>query len=266
MEFKRIGEDKISMLGLGTWQSEGDECTKAVIHALEIGYTHIDTADMYKNHQQIKKALDKFDRSNIFITTKLWFDDFEKPRENVERFLNELGIEYLDLALLHWPDSSKDMVSTLKELQKMKEEKIIKHVGVSNFTIKHLQELLDAGIVPEMNQVEYHPMLNQEELLSFCKQNGILVTAYSPLGRGKIIDDERLKEIAEKYGKSVPQVILRWHIQKDIIAIPKSTDRDHIESNIDIFDFELSKEDMDKVDSMNENDRIINPDFAEFDK
>ena len=254
---------EIPILGFGTWQLKGEQCTQAVEKALEVGYTHIDTADMYHNHEQIKEAIKDVPREQLFITTKFWMSDLDNPTEAVKRFLNELGTDYLDLVLLHWPKTGAPMVEALKAVDAMPE---VKNVGVSNFTVTHLKEMLGKGFTPVMNQVEFHPYLYQEELLDFCKEHGIGLTAYSPLARGELLDDQTLNQIGKARGKTAGQVALRWLIQKNIVAIPKASSTEHIEENFDIFDFELNDDEMAQIDDLNQDKRIIDPDFAEFDR
>jgi diketogulonate reductase-like aldo/keto reductase len=196
MEYKELNEEKMPVLGLGTWQLQGEECVDAIKYALDAGYTHIDTADMYKNHDAIKNALQNTDRDALFITTKLWPDDIEVPVDKVKDFLRELGVDYLDLVLLHWPKTGAPMVEALKEVKQMSE---VKHVGVSNCTIHHLKDMIDAGFVPEVNQVEFHPYLYQQKLLDFCKKQGIVLTAYSPLARGELYEDPVLIDIGNQF-------------------------------------------------------------------
>lgn len=260
---------EIPMIGLGTWQQiEESTCIKAIKYALEIGYRHIDTADIYGNHELIKEAIKDFVREKLYITTKLWRDflDPKKVESECDKALMQLGLDYLDLYLVHWPDRTKPLADISYEMSRLKEKGKVKSIGVSNYTISHLQDLIDQKIEVAVNQVEYHPFLNQEELLKFCTRNSIAITAYCPLARKKIFDDFDIELIAKKYSKKPNQIILRWLIQKDIIAIPKATSENHIKQNIDIFDFELSGIDMEILNNISKTrkKRIINPDFSDF--
>ena len=183
--------------------------------------------------------------------------------DDIDRFLSELNIKYLDLLLIHWPNSSIPMKDTFKALNQIKNQGKVKSIGVSNFTINLMNEAMKYCDNIVTNQVEFHPMLFQKELLTFCKENNILLTSYSPLTRGKIFDDQRLIKMSEKYNKHPAQLILRWHIQNGCVVIPKASNVKHLQSNFDIFDFTLEKEDMDEFNSFDQ-ERLINPSFAKF--
>lgn len=264
----------IYQLGLGTWQMTGEACKKAVITALELGYRHIDTALAYQNHPQVSKALSnsQLKREDIFLTSKIWMKDADVNTlyEVYKEDINDLNTDYLDLILIHWPDRTvKNWNNVFLALKKMQNEGLVKSIGVSNFTINHLKDVLtiaekhDIEIVN--NQVEYHPGLNQRELLNFCSQNNILVTAYSPLAQGKVFNDSTLNEIAKKHNKNAGQISLAWLMQKGIIAIPKASSEEHIKNNLDIFDINLSSEEIKKIDELGNNNRLIVPPFADFD-
>ncbi len=267
---KRLEDsNEIPMIGLGTWQSTGPTCIKAVKTALEIGYRHIDTADIYDNHEYVQKGIEGFKRRELFITTKLWRDflDPKKVEEQCDKCLMELDLEYLDLFLIHWPDSSKPLVDIVYEMQKLEKKGKVKSIGVSNFTISHLESLVKHNIKVAVNQVEFHPFLYQKELLDYCNRHGIAITAYSPLARGKVFKDPTLIEIGKKYNKTAGQVSLRWLIQKDIIVVPKGSSKEHIKQNFEIFDFELNEKDIKTIDEIHftKHFRIIAPEFQEFD-
>lgn len=269
--FKELNDgNEIPMIGIGTWlQTDKDKCINAIRYALKIGYRHIDTADIYKNHQFIGEAIKGFDRKKLFITSKLWIDflDPKLVESECDRALMELGIDYLDLYLIHWPDRTKPLDEIIEKMYLLKEKGKIKSVGVSNFTIHHLQDLLDEGIKVAVNQVEFHPFLNQTELLSFCNRNAIAITAYSPLARRKILNDPDLKYIAKKHSKTIAQVSLRWLIQKDIVVIPKATSEKNIKENFEIFNFKLDEEDMKKIDEigLHRPKRLVDTEFSDFD-
>ena len=261
--------NEIPMLGIGTWQqTDKEHCVKAIKYALKIGYKHIDTADIYGNHEFIKDALKGFTRENIFITTKLW-RDFLDPKlveSECDKALMQLDLDYLDLYLVHWPDRTKPLAEISYEMSKLKDKGKVKSIGVSNYTINHLKDLIHQGIKIAVNQVEYHPFLNQQELLNFCTKHTIALTAYSPVARKKVFHDPDIIQIAKKHSKTPGQVALRWLIQKDIIAIPKATTEEHIKENLEVYDFSLSVIDMEKIDQIKtlRSERLINPDFSDF--
>lgn len=262
---------KIPILGLGTWEL-GESCCDAVKTALKLGYTHIDTAEGYKNEEEIGKAILGVKRENLFITTKsrLWTAQSSKDVVKLcENALKRLGIDYIDLFLLHWPKKEMNMVEIFTGFKELYENKKIRAIGVSNCTINHLKDFLKIckkfKLPLSVNQIEFHPYLYQKELLDFCKKNNIAVTAYSPLARGEIIKDKIIIELAKKYKKTASQITLRWILEKGLIVIPKASSEKHLKENLGIFDFSIKKEDTLKIDKMNINKRIINPDFAEFD-
>jgi diketogulonate reductase-like aldo/keto reductase len=244
---------KMPALGIGTWQLKGSTCTRAVRTALEAGYDHIDTADMYGNHRAIRSALEGFDPEEIFITSKIWRSDLR--RDDVlamgDRALSELGVDYLDLLLIHWPNGSVPVKETLTAMAELVDQGKVRSIGVSNFMIHHLEAALAVTEAPiSVNQVKFHPYHNQRELLDYCKEHDIVVTAYSPFGNGSLIGDRALKRIAEKYDKSHAQIVLKWLVMKDIVVIPKSTNPDHIRANMEIFDWELDAEDFETIEQL----------------
>jgi len=253
--------NQIPILGLGTWQLRGRKCVSATKEALEIGYDHIDTADAYGNHARIRKGIQDADREKLFITTKIPKRRIKRPVKNVKRYLDELGVEYLDLVLLHWPKSSAPMAESLLEIQEMSS---VKSVGASNFTIEHLQDVIAKGFKPVINQVEFHPYLYQKELLEYCAQHDILITAYSPLARGKVIDDPVLTEIADRHDASAVQISLAWIMSKNVVAIPKASSREHLEENFASLEIELSEDEIAQIDAVEREKRLVNPLFSEF--
>ncbi|ANS76575.1 glyoxal reductase [Paenibacillus yonginensis] len=259
--------------GLGVFQvEEGAELEAAVAAAIKNGYRSIDTAAIYGNEQGVGNGIRQgleaagLKREDLFVTSKVWNADlgFEETLAAFEVSLNKLGLEYLDLYLIHWPKEGK-YKAAWKAMETLYKQGKIKVIGVSNFQIHHLEDLLaDAEVVPAVNQIELHPRLTQKELRDYCKQKGIQIEAWSPLMQGQLLDNEELKAIGAKYGKSVTQVILRWDIQNGIVTIPKSTKEHRIIENASIFDFELSAEDMAAIDAMNQNHRV-GPDPDNFD-
>ena len=264
----------IPMLGLGTWQMTGEKCEAAVRIALETGYRHIDTASIYGNEEEVAAGIKAsgVPREDIFLTTKLWIDDFgyEGTLKACDASLERLGTDYVDLYLIHWPVSSSDIHGTMRAMKELLDAGKIKAFGVSNFTMAHLEKAMKIGkgldLAIAVNQVEFHPGLYQKELLEFCKENKIVLTAYSPLTRGNVSENATIKDIAERYNKTPAQVALRWMMDKDVVVIPKAASEDHIKENFDVDDFTLDDEDAKRIDKMGGDDRLVTPSFAEFDK
>ncbi|WLR57726.1 aldo/keto reductase [Mesobacillus subterraneus] len=255
--------------GLGVFKvQEGSEVVESVKAALRNGYKSIDTAAVYKNEEGVGQGIKEADvpREELFITTKVWNSDqgYESTLKAFETSMEKLGLEYLDLYLIHWPVAGK-YKETWKALEKLYKDGKVRAIGVSNFHVHHLQDLLaDAEIKPMVNQVEYHPHLAQTELLEFCKAEGIQMEAWSPLKQGELLSEQTIVEIAEKHKKSPAQVILRWDLQNEVVTIPKSIKEHRIIENADLFDFELSANDMDRLNSLNKNERV-GPDPDNFD-
>jgi diketogulonate reductase-like aldo/keto reductase len=253
---------EIPQFGLGVYQSAPGRTTQRVVrYALNIGYRHIDTAYIYGNESDVGKAVHEsgIQRDEVFITTKLWNTrevGYDSALQSCEDSLQRLGLTYVDLYLIHWPvqgiSNSTDIWRAMVHL--LKEGKA-RAIGVSNYTIDDLKEILqDSDVVPAVNQVEFHPFLYQKDLLSFCKKNGIQLEAYSPLTRGKRLNHPSIKNIAKKYQNKTPaQILIRWSLQHNLVVIPKSIHEDRILENSQVFDFELTAEDMKILDSLNEN-------------
>ncbi|USB31935.1 aldo/keto reductase [Paenibacillus sp. YPG26] len=250
--------------GLGVWQvKDGDEVVSSVKTAIRHGYRSIDTAAAYKNEegvgQAIREALQEngLKRDELFITTKVWNADqgYESTLAAIDDSLGKLGLDYVDLYLIHWPVKGK-YKETWKALEKIYQDGKARAIGVCNFQVHHLEDLMaDAKIIPALNQIELHPYLSQKEIRDFCAGKGIAVEAWSPLAQGKVVKDETIQAIGDKYGKTAAQVVLRWDLQSSIITIPKSVHEERITGNADIFNFELSPEDMAAIDSLNLNER-----------
>lgn len=256
---------KMPWLGFGTYKAEnGDTVIEAVKEALRIGYRHIDTASFYGNEVGVGIAIKESGvlREEIFLVNKIWNSDqgYEKTLQAFKTSTKKLGTDYLDLYLIHWPQSLNK--ETWKALEKLYKEGHIRAIGVSNFTSKHLKDLLEyAEIIPAVNQVEFHPRLVQKELMEFCKTHNIQLEAWSPLMRGKVFQIPLFQCLSKKYGKTISQIVLRWDLQMGVVTIPKSTTLTRIKENVDIFDFEISKEDMNKIEQLNMELRIgMNPD------
>lgn len=254
------------LIGLGTWQLQGELCTQTVKMALDIGYSHIDTAHLYENHQAIGKALIGFKRERLFLTSKFLLSHLEHStvEKTCDTALKDLKTDFLDLYLLHSPDSTFPMKNVLSDLEKLKATGKVRWVGVSNCTVRHLTEMLSWGFHPSVNQVEFHPCLYQKELLSFCRDHRIELVSYRTLGKGMLLKDSLFNQIGKKYGKSPAQILLRWCIEKNIPVIPKASKCLHLEENKQIFDFSLSKEDTLLLDSVTHQQRFCMSGWSEF--
>lgn len=261
---------KMPWFGLGVWQVANDEeVVTAVKSALDVGYRSLDTAAAYKNEEGVGKAIKESGvaREEIFLTSKLWNDDqgYESTLQAFEDSLKCLGVDYLDLYLIHWPVKGKYQ-DTWRAFEKLYKDGKIRAIGVSNFHKHHLEDLMtEAKVKPMVNQIEFHPLLTQKELHSYCKAENIQLEAWSPLAHGKLLDDPTLKQIGEKYGKTPAQVMIRWDLDHEVVTIPKSSNPERIKQNADVFDFQLSKEDMDQIDALNRNERTgADPDNFNF--
>jgi len=252
---------KMPWFGLGVFKvQDGEEVVESVKAAIRNGYKSIDTAAVYKNEEGVGQAIKEagVPREELFITTKVWNSDlgYETTLQAFETSLDMLGLDYLDLYLIHWPVAGK-YKDTWKALEKLYKDGRVKAIGVSNFHVHHLEDLLStAEIKPMVNQIEYHPHLTQKEVHDFCKKEGIQLEAWSPLKQGELLNDPVIVEMAEKHQKSPAQIILRWDLQNEVVTIPKSIKEARIIENANIFDFELTSEDMDKISALNKNERI----------
>ncbi|MCA0174034.1 aldo/keto reductase, partial [Bacillus sp. RAR_GA_16] len=248
-------------LGLGVWKMENnDEVKTAVNAAIDAGYKAIDTAAAYKNEEGVGAAIkeNSTPREELFITSKVWNDDqgYDSTLKAFDDTVSKLGIDTLDLYLIHWPVEGK-YKETWKAMEKLYNDGRVRAIGVSNFHPHHLEDLMkDAEIKPMVNQVEFHPLLNQSELRTYCKQHSIQMEAWSPLAQGKLLDHEVVKEIAEQHGKSTAQVIIRWDLEHEVVTIPKSSNPERIKQNFDVFDFELTSDNIRALDELNENERM----------
>jgi methylglyoxal/glyoxal reductase len=257
---------KMPGFGLGVYKVEdGDTAIHAVRTAIDVGYRSIDTASFYDNERGVGLAVREsgVPREELFITSKVWNDQqgYESTLKAFDESLEKLGMDYLDLYLIHWPVSGK-YKETYRALETLYDEGRVRAIGVSNFHVHHLENLLaDCKVKPAVNQVEYHPHLSQVELKAFCEKENIQLEAWSPLKRGGLLDEPTLVEIGNNYGKSAAQVILRWDIQHHVITIPKSITAERIQENANIFDFTLTQEEMAQIDNLNKNERSgSNPD------
>ena len=248
---------RIPLFGFGTYQiANGGRCLRAVAHALDLGYRHIDTAALYGNEEDVGRAVREsgIAREQIFVTTKLWNADqgYASALEAFERSLDRLGLDYVDLYLIHWPEPGRRRDSW-RALQEIRRRGRCRSIGVSNYTIAHLEELLsEAEVVPANNQVEFSPFLYQRKLLDYCRAKAITLTAYCPLTHGDKLQHPTVAGVGRKHGKTGAQVLLRWALQHEVIAIPKSARSKRIEENAALYDFELDREDMGELDRLDE--------------
>lgn len=256
-------------VGLGVFKvQEGDEVIHAVKSALEQGYRHIDTAAIYRNEEGVGQAIREsaVPREELFVTTKVWnkAQGYDNTLSAFERSRAKLGLDYIDLYLIHWPVQGM-YIDTWKALERLYSEGMVRAIGVSNFQTHHMEDIFEMCTVkPMVNQVEYHPYLTQRELQLFCQEHNVQLEAWSPLMQGKILEDPILVKLAAKYAKTVAQIVLRWDLQNGVVTIPKSIKPERIKENADIFDFELSAEDMELIHDLNKNERI-GPDPDNFD-
>lgn len=248
---------EIPSIGFGTSMVTGDECIETIKTAIDVGYTHIDTAHAYENEAEIGKAIKQsnINRADIFITSKVWKDSmgYEKTMESFSETIKSLDVDYIDLFLIHWPKNNNDElnIETWRALEDLYRAGKVRAIGVSNFLVKHLKPILEnCEIVPAVNQLEYHPGLVRKDTIDFCKKYGIVIEAWSPLGKGKMLDNETLVKLAKKYNKSVAQICLKWCLQNEIIPLPKSQNKGRMIQNKDLFNFELSDEDMEEINSL----------------
>ena len=262
-------------IGLGTYRvKDSDECRESVKHAIEQGYRSIDTAMIYGNEetvgQGIKEGLEStgLSREDLFITSKLWLTDF--GRQNVEdayrQSVAKLGLDYLDLYLMHWPGTNEAvMIDSWRGMEDLYKQNQVKNIGVSNFTPEHFEALLaQVSIKPVINQVEFHPYLTQNKLRKYLEAQNIIMESWSPLMNSQILHDEVINEVANEVGKTPAQVVIRWNIQHDVVVIPKSVTPHRIEENLDVWNFELSDNQMERIDQLNQ-DKRIGPNPLEFD-
>ena len=252
----------IPCVGFGTWQTpDGETAVNSVKEAIKAGYRHIDTAAIYGNEKSVGRAIAECGvaRDELFITSKVWnkFRGYDETMKAFERTMTDLGLDVLDLYLIHWPANKTQYenpnelnLSTWKALCELYRDGRIKAIGLSNFLPHHIDPLLESEVKPMVNQIEYHPGFMQNETVEYCKKNGILIEAWSPLGCGRVLSHELLCEIASKYGKSTAQICIRWCLQNGILPLPKSVTPSRIIENTNVFDFTISNEDMQKINSM----------------
>ena len=266
MEHVDVRGASIPKLGLGTWELTGDTCRRIVEAAIGMGYRHIDTAQMYENEAKVGAgiAASGVDRDELWVTTKLALDKVDRAGvvKSTHDSLRRLGLDHVDLMLIHWPSQEVPLSETLEAMVRLQETGEIRHIGVSNFTPSLLDEARELAPIL-CNQVEHHPFLGQDRLRAMCERHELMLTAYSPLARGKVAGDPTLREIGEAHGKSASQVALRWLTQhRNVAAIPKSTSAEHLQANLDIFDFELDGQEANRIANLANDERLIDPEWA----
>ena len=256
--------NKLPIIGFGTYKSTEEEGIQSIKNALNLGYRMFDTAAIYDNEKEVGKAINEsgIDRREIIVTTKLWRENlgYEEAKKAFDKSLKKLGLDYIDLYLIHWPANAKNYkdwqkanANSWRAIEELQAEGKIKSIGVSNFWQEHLEALFQtANVIPAINQIEFHPGYWQSELTEFCKKNNIVVESWSPLARGKVFGNEIIQTIAKQHNKSIAQICLRWITQHETIVIPKSNTPKKIEENINIFDFKLSKEEMKQINELPE--------------
>ncbi|ELZ37968.1 aldo/keto reductase [Halorubrum saccharovorum DSM 1137] len=266
--FDASTNDGMPALGLGTWENDDPaQCTESVKTALEAGYRHVDTAQIYGNEAAVGEgiAAADVDRDDVFLATKVWIDNLapEDVAASTRESLQKLDTGYVDLLYVHWPAGEYDPEETLPAFAELRDDGLIDRIGVSNFEPHHLDAATDAlGEAPFANQVECHPLLRQEELREYAAANDVELVGYSPLARGQILDDPTVAEIAEKHGVSAAQVSLAWLREKGVTAIPKATGEEHLRDNWASLGLELDDEDVEAIDTLGRTDRQLNPDFG----
>jgi 2,5-diketo-D-gluconate reductase A len=263
---------EIPQLGFGVFQVPPGDTAEVVAHALRTGYLHIDTAAAYQNEEGVGEAIRRSGvaRENTFVTTKVWNSSQgrERSARSFQKSLGRLGFDYVDLFLIHWPAPSQDLyLETWETLIALREDGRARSIGVSNFQIEHLERVIDAtGVVPAVNQVELHPRFQEAELRAFHAEHGILTESWSPLGQGEVLDDPVIGDIARAHRRTPAQAIIRWHLQLGCVVIPKSVTPARIEENFDVFGFELSGDDMSRIEALDDANGRIGPDPMAFDR
>ena len=259
---------EMPVIGLGTWQLTGNDCVEGVEYALSLGYTAIDTADAYGNHEQVREGIKKsgVTREQFFLTTKVWNNKHKHDDvlASGERFLTELGVEYIDLLLIHWPMREVAIEETLRAMEELKKKGVVRALGISNFNEHHIADALLSGVEVVNNQVEIRPQWSQKALRDFCASKNISVTAYSSL-RGGDGDVELIRELGEKYSKTPSQIILNWVTARGMITIPKSSHPERIKENFESQDFVIEESDLAAIDALPQTARTAMPPFQDFD-
>lgn len=258
--------NEMPLIGYGTWNLGGKTLKESLRIALEKGYNHIDTAEGYRNEAEIGEVLEDYDRDELFITSKvlptnLHYDDVLR---SVDRTLDKLGTDYLDLYLIHWPNPAISLRETLLAFSKIYESGLVKNIGVSNFNKYQLRIAQKISNVPiSVNQVELHPWNREQKLFEYCKKNDVTLTASAPLARTKVLQDSTVNDLAEKYQKSPAQIVLRWQIDQGVVTVPKSSSKGHIESNFEVVNFELEEDDVDQINNITKQEKVYQLDLED---
>lgn len=261
---------KIPAIGLGTWTLKGEEAARLVAGAIAAGHRHVDTAAMYDNEEAVGEGIraSGLNRDDVFLTTKIWYTDLAEGdlQRSVEASLRRLGVDAVDLALIHWPSKTTPLEQSIAALNAVRDSGMARNIGLSNFTVALVEQAVAASRHPlACNQVEYHPFLNQDSVLAACRKHGLALVSYCPLGRGgEVFAQPAVQQAAERHGKSPAQIVLRWHVQQEgVVAIPRSQNPGRIAENLDVFDFALSDEEMAAIDALrSRNYRICDFDFS----
>ncbi|MEF8836676.1 MAG: aldo/keto reductase [Candidatus Bipolaricaulota bacterium] len=254
------------LIGFGTWDLQGEPVKESLRVALDKGYNHIDTAEGYRNEAEIGEVLKSYNRDRLFLTSKvlptnLHYDDV---LGSLDQSLDKLGTDYLDLYLIHWPNPAISLRETLLALSKLYESGLVKTIGVSNFSKYQLRVAHKISDVPiSVNQVEFHPWNREQDLLEYCESNDITMTASAPLARTKVLQDPVINELSEKYQKTPAQIVLEWQIKQDVVTIPKSSSKDHIESNFEAVNFELEESDVDRINNISKQEKVYQLDLED---
>jgi diketogulonate reductase-like aldo/keto reductase len=270
MDFVTVHDAAIPAIGMGTWTLKDDHCRRMVEAALAIGYRHIDTARMYGNEREVGAALraSGLPREAVFVTTKVWYTDLapQELRRSAEASLEDLGLDYVDLLLVHWPNPEIPLDRTMAALARLREEGRTRHIGVSNFTVPLLHQAIASTEVPLVcNQVEYHPYLDQSKVKRVLQEAGMALVSYCPLYRGHtLLDEPAIRAVASRHGRSPAQIVLRWHIQQPhVVAIPRTSRPERLEENLAVFDFALTEEEMTAISALKRRrPRICDYDFS----
>jgi diketogulonate reductase-like aldo/keto reductase len=251
--------DELPAVGVGTWDIGGDTVKESVRAGLDAGYGHVDTAEGYKNEAEIGEVLADYDRDDVFLTSKVLPKhlDYESVIESCEASLDKLGTDYLDLYLIHWPNPAISVRETMAAMATLKDRGWVRNVGVSNFSAYQLSCAQHVSDVPiAVNQIEFHPLFQRPELVNYCRETDTVIEAAAPLGRTEVFEHPVVQELAEKYDRSAPQVVLKWEVERDIVALPKSSSPEHVRSNLDLFDWEMDDGDLERLDDADENQPV----------
>ncbi|CCQ32855.1 25-diketo-D-gluconic acid reductase protein [Halorhabdus tiamatea SARL4B] len=260
--------DELPVVGKGTYELEGETVQEPVETALDVGYTHVDTAEGYMNEPALGEVLAEHDREEVFLTSKVLAKhlNYESVIESAKQTLSDLGTDYLDLYLIHWPNPAISVRETMDAMATLKEQGLVRNVGVSNFDTYQLSAAMHVSDVAiAVNQIEFHPYLQRPDLLEYCREHDITVEAAAPLARTKVLDDPVIEELAEKYDRTPAQIVLRWATEKDVVVLPRSTSREHIEQNVDLFEFELDEPDHARIDDLDRDEAVYDTRTREWD-